>query len=117
VKVTINGFTYRTTIAVYGGKSYVPVRREVREGARIAYHEPLDVSIEFDHEPRTVDIPDDLAQALAADPVVRMAFDRLSYTHRKEYVDWITGAKREETRRRRVEQAMAMLRDGRRTPK
>jgi hypothetical protein len=117
VKVTINGFTYRTTIAVYGGKSYVPVRRKVREGARITYHEPLDVSIELDHEPRTVHLPDDFSGALAADPMVRTAFDKLSYTHRKEYVDWITGAKRGETRRRRVEQTLAMLRDGRRTPK
>jgi uncharacterized protein YdeI (YjbR/CyaY-like superfamily) len=67
-------------------------------------------------ESRLVEAPDDFESALATDPHIREIFDRLSYTHRKEYVVWITGAKREETRRRRIEQAMTMLREGTKTP-
>ena len=60
VSVTLDGYTYRSTVAVYGGRYYLPVRKEVREGARITPGEPLDVSITLDSAPRTVDVPDDL---------------------------------------------------------
>jgi hypothetical protein len=117
VAVTLNGYTYRTTIAVYGGRYYVPVRREVREGARVIPGQPLDVTVTLDQAPRTVEVPDDLGAALDGDPDLRATFDKLSYSHRKEYVDWIESARREATRRRRVEQAATMLRQGIRTPK
>jgi hypothetical protein len=117
VAVTLNGYTYRTTISVYGGQSYVPVRREIREASRITPCQPTDVAIELDTAPRVVEVPDDLAAALDAEAPLRQAFDQLSYSHRKEYVDWITGAKRHETRRQRIEKAASMLRQGVRTPK
>jgi hypothetical protein len=110
VKVTINGYTYRTTVAVYGGKSYLGVRREVREAAGVADGDRLTVGLEYDDEPRTVDLPEALRSALEADAASAAAFGKLSYTRKKEFIQWVTGAKRVETQRRRVEQAMAMLR-------
>ena len=85
VKVTINGYTYRTTIAVYGGKSYLGVRREVREAAGVAAGDRLTVGLEYDAEPRTVDLPDALRSALEADAAAAAAFEKLAYT-RKEGV-------------------------------
>jgi uncharacterized protein YdeI (YjbR/CyaY-like superfamily) len=110
VKVTIKATTYRTTIAVYGGKSYIGVRREVREAAGVADGEALTVGLEYDAELRTVDLPNVLRAGLEADARAASAFDRLSYTKQKEFVQWVTGAKRPETQRRRMEQAIAMLR-------
>jgi len=110
VKVTLNGYTYRTTIAVYGGKSYIGVRREVREAAGVAAGDRLTVGLEYDAQVRTVDLPQVLRVALEADAATAAAFEKLSYTRRKEFVQWVTGAKRAETQRRRMEQAMTMLR-------
>jgi bacteriocin resistance YdeI/OmpD-like protein/uncharacterized protein DUF1905 len=116
VRVTVNGHPFRSTVAVYGGRYYLPVKRELREAAGVAAGDSVVVELAADEEPRTVEPPADLAAALAADPVARAAFDGLSVTHRREYVDWVAGAKRAETRRRRVEQAVVLLRDGRRHP-
>jgi Bacteriocin-protection, YdeI or OmpD-Associated/Domain of unknown function (DUF1905) len=116
VRGTINGHPFRSTVAVYGGRYYLPVRRELREAAGVAAGDAVVVELEADEQPRSVDPPADLAGALAADPEAGVAFAGLSFTHQREYVEWVTGAKREETRRRRVEQAVAMLRDGRRHP-
>ena len=110
VSVTINGYTYRSRIAVYGGQSYLGVRREVREAAGVAAGDQLTVGLEYDAELRTVDLPEGLRSALAADAEAAAAFDRLSYTHRKELVQWVTGAKRAETQQRRIAQAKEMLR-------
>ena len=110
VKVTINGYTYRTTIAVYAGQYYVGVRREVREAAGVAADDQLRVGLEYDAELRAVDLPEGLRSALQADPEAAAAFDKLSHTDKKELVQWVTGAKRPETQRRRMEHAMASLR-------
>ena len=74
------------------------------------------VELELDAAPREVEPPSDLAAALDAEPRLRAFFDGLSFTHRREYAEWVTDAKREETRRRRVARAVEMLRDGIRTP-
>ncbi len=110
VRVTLNDYTYRTTIAVYGGKSYIGVRREVREAAGVAAGDPLTVGLEYDAEVRAVDLPPALRRVLEADAAAAAAFEKLSYTRKKEFMQWVTGAKRAETQRRRMEQAMAMLR-------
>jgi hypothetical protein len=112
VRVTINGFPYRSTISVYGGRSYLPVRKEIREGARVQKGDTVTVILELDDAPRVVDVPGDMASALGGDAEASAAFDRLPYTHRKEYVEWIDGAKREETRQRRIAQALERLRTG-----
>ncbi len=86
------------------------VRREVREAAAVAAGDQLAVGLEYDAEPRTVDLPDALRSALEADAGGAAAFEKLSYTRKKEFIQWVTGAKRAETQGRRPEQAMAMLR-------
>jgi bifunctional DNA-binding transcriptional regulator/antitoxin component of YhaV-PrlF toxin-antitoxin module len=106
VRVRVNGTELRTTVAVYGGRYYVGFNKEVRERAGIGPGDPLTVEIELDEEPRQVEVPPALESALAAEPEARAAFDRLSYTHRREYTEWIAEAKRDETRERRLEKAM-----------
>jgi hypothetical protein len=110
VKVTINGYSYRTTVAVYGGRYYLGVRREVREAAGVAAGEQLTVGLEYDAQLRTVDLAEVLRAALEADATSAAAFEKLSYTRKREFVQWVTGAKRAETQRRRMEQVLAMLR-------
>ena len=110
VRVTINGYTYRTTVAVYAGKFYLGVRREVRQAAGVTAGDQLTVGLEYDAELRTVDLPEPLRAALEADAALAAAFEKLSYTRKKEFVQWVTGAKRPETQQRRMEQAMVRLR-------
>jgi hypothetical protein len=109
VTLTINGHTYRVRIAVYSGQSYLGVRREIREAAGIEAGDQLTLVLEYDAELRTVELPDAVRSAVEADARTAAAFDRLSYTRKKELVEWVTGAKRPETQRRRMAQAMAML--------
>ena len=116
VRGTINGHPFRSTVAVYGGRSFLPVKKALREAAGVAAGDAVVIELEADEQPRTVDPPPDLAAALAADPEARAAFEGLSFTHQREYAQWVAEAKRETTRRRRVEQAVEMLRDGRRHP-
>jgi len=112
VRATINGYTYPTTIAVYGGKHYLPARREVREAAKLEPRKLVTVHLALDTGERTVDMPPDLARALAGDKKAKASFDGLSFSHRREYAQWIAGAKREETRAARVSKAVAALRAG-----
>jgi hypothetical protein len=113
VRGTIDGYPFRSTVASYGGRYYLPVNRVLQEGAGVAAGDRVTVELELDTAPRTVEVPADLAERLQADPAARDAFEGLSHTHRREYVDWIIGAKREETRQRRLDQTVAMLREGR----
>jgi hypothetical protein len=116
IRGTIAGHPFRSTIAVYGGRYYLPVKRALREAAGVAAGDTVLVELELDETPRTVEPPSDLRASLAADPEAGAAFERLSYTHRREYAEWVAEAKRAETRRRRVERALAMLREGRPSP-
>jgi hypothetical protein len=116
VRGTINGFPYRSSIMNMGGGHMMVVNRELREGAKVKGGDVVHVVMERDTEERTVEVPTDLKKALAAAPQAKTAFEKLSYTHRKEYVRWITEAKREETRRSRVEKSVKMLKAGTKTP-
>lgn len=116
VRGTINGAPFRSTIAVYEGHFYLGVNRQLWEAAGIAPGEKVIVELERDDEPRIVEVPEDLGAALDADPEVRAFFDGLSFTHRREYVGWITEAKREETRQRRITKTLSMLRKGTKHP-
>jgi hypothetical protein len=117
VRVTLNGgYTYRSTVSVYNGRYYLPLRREIREACGLAPDMPVEVTLALDGEPRTVQVPDDLAAAFAGNSEACAAFDCLSFTHQREYVEWITSAKRKETRTRRVAQTLEMLRIGVKTP-
>jgi len=109
VNVTLNGITYRSTIAVYGGKFYIPARREIRDAAKLAAGKRAHVTLEADTAARTVMVPSDLAKALSA-AKLRPAFDALSFTRRKEHVAQVTEAKRPETRVARIEKVVRALR-------
>ena len=116
VTVTVRGHAFRTTTMRYGGVDYVGLNREVREAAGIAAGEMTTFEVVLDTGPREVEVPVELELALEADSAARAAFDKLSYTHRKEYARWIAEAKRNETRARRVARAVEMLRAGVQTP-
>lgn len=117
VRVTLNGdYTYRSTVSVYGGRYLLPIRREIREACGLEPGMSVEVALALDEEPRQVEVPDDLASAFAGAQAARTVFDLLSFTHQREYVEWIAGAKREETRTRRVAQTLEMLRNGVKTP-
>ena len=112
VRVTINGYTYRSSIAPLGGVSMLGISDEVRRNAGVAGGDEIDVDLELDLEPRDVTVPADFAAALETDPDARAAFDRLSYSNRLRHVLSIEGAKTDETRQRRVAKAIGELRTG-----
>jgi bacteriocin resistance YdeI/OmpD-like protein/uncharacterized protein DUF1905 len=109
VRVTLNGAKYRSTIAVYGNRYYLPARKEVREAAKLVPGGRARVSLEVDAAPRTVTVPADLARALSA-AKLRPSFDAFSFTHRREFVEWIRSAKRAETRSARIPKVVAQVR-------
>lgn len=113
VRVTINGHTYRSTVATLGGEFMLPVSAEVRELAGVTAGDEVDVAIELDTEPREVTIPPDFAGALDGDGDARRVFDGLSYSNKRRLVTSIEDAKTAETRRRRIANVVGMLREGR----
>jgi bacteriocin resistance YdeI/OmpD-like protein/uncharacterized protein DUF1905 len=112
VRVTVGGHTYRSTIAVYGDRFFLPLNRANREAAGVAAGETVEVELELDDEPRTVDVPEELGAALAGDPKAGAAFDALSYTHRREWAEWVAEAKRADTRLRRAAKVVEGVRAG-----
>jgi hypothetical protein len=109
VTATINGFSYRTSVAAMGGRFLMPVSAQVRQDAGVAAGDVVDVDLEPDEAPRTVTVPDDLAAALAGDPAAAAAFARLSYSHQQRHVLAVEAAKAPETRQRRIAKAVADL--------
>ena len=110
VKVTLNGYTYRSTIALMGGPPFIPLRRSHREAAGLEGGESLEVIVELDEDPRTVDPPADLVKALEAVPGAWQRWAALSYTHQREHVEAIEGARAPETRARRIGRAVDAVR-------
>lgn len=117
VTVSVNGHPpYRTTVAIYGGVGWIGVRKEHRAQYRVDVGDVVKLNVERDDAPREVIPPPELQVALAGDEKARAMYDSLSYTHRREYARWVEEAKRQETRNRRAERAVEMLRVGRRDP-
>jgi hypothetical protein len=114
VRVTIGGHTYRSTVAVMGGRYLLPLSTKNRAGAGVTAGDDVDVEVELDTEPREFVVPSDLMAALEGDGAAREAFERLSYSHRRRHVLAIEEAKTPGTRQRRVTTALEMLREGRR---
>jgi hypothetical protein len=112
VKVTIRGHTWRTTPGVYDGVGHIVVNRAAKAATGVDAGDRVRIRMELDTEPRTVEVPRDLAAALAADPAAKQSFASMSFTHRREYVQWVEEAKRPETRRRRIASTVARVRDG-----
>lgn len=110
VLVTINGYTYRGTVAVMGGVFMLPVSAEHRQRAGVAAGDEVEVELELDTEPREVAVPADLATALDGDAAAHRAFDDLSYSAQRRHVLAVEGAKTAETRQRRIDAVMTSLR-------
>jgi len=108
---TVNGVPYQSSVMPYGGRGlFLGVHKATRDTAGVFPGERVDVVISRDDRPRVLEIPAELAAALAADPEAQAAFDRLSFTNRKEIATSVAEAKRPETRERRLAAAMARLR-------
>ena len=110
VKVTLNGYTFRTTIAAMGGPPCIGIRTSYREAAGLEGGEKIDVRVALDDEPRVVTPPADLVKALKAAPPAWDRWRELSYTHQREHAEAAEGAKKPETRARRIANAVAMVR-------
>jgi bacteriocin resistance YdeI/OmpD-like protein/uncharacterized protein DUF1905 len=113
VRVTIGGYTYRSSIASMGGRYMLGVSNETRERTGVAAGDEVDVDIELDPEPREVSVPDDFAAALDGDADARRAFDGLSYSNKRRFLIPIDEAKTSETRQRRIATTVDRLREGR----
>jgi hypothetical protein len=112
VRATIKGYAWRTSIAPMGGKFWVGVSAEVRASAGVAGGDAVDIELEVDDAPRVVEVPADFAAALAASPAEKARFEKLSYSHQRRHVMAIDAAKAPETRARRIEGALKILREG-----
>ena len=113
VRVTVNGYSYRSTVASMGGVAMVSLSAEHRAGAGVAGGDEVEVDLELDTAPREVEVPADLAAALDAEPAARSTFDGLSYSNKSWHVLQDTGAKTDETRRRRIARSVELLKQGR----
>ena len=109
VEVDLNGYRFRTTVGVMGGKHLVPVNADTRRQAGVAAGDAVHVTLTVATAPRTVDVPDDLAAALAAEPAAATFFAGLSNSLQRMHVDNVNVAKTAETRQRRVEKCIALF--------
>lgn len=113
VTVTVDGFSYRSSIARMGDRYMVGMSTERREAAGVTVGDTYDVDVELDTAPREVELPDDLGAALDAEPAAKEFWQTLSYSKQQWHVLQVTGAKKPETRAKRVAAAVAMLAEGR----
>lgn len=109
VKVTLNGYTYRSTIASMGGTIFIPLRKSNREAAGLVGGETIKVRLDLDMEKREVKPPADFVKVLKAQPQAWERWQELSFTHQREFVEAIEGAKKSETRTRRIDGAVEMI--------
>ena len=117
VKVTYDGVPYRGSLAKMGHHChFLLVRKDIRKLIGKNAGDEVWVTVQRDLEERIVEVPDDLQSLFTQNPETKALYDKLSYTHRKEYVRWITDAKRPETRTKRLEKTIAMLLDKKKNP-
>lgn len=112
VRAVLNGYEFRTTIGVMKGMSLVPVSKAVRDAGGLSAGDTLTVTLTVDDSPREVDMPADLAAALAAEPAAAAFFDGLSNSLQRYHVDQVTSAKTDATRERRIAKAIGLFLDG-----
>lgn len=113
VRVTINSYTYRSSVASMGGRFMLPVSAEVREAARVGAGDRVDVDLDLDTQPRDVTVPHDLQAALDEDAQAKRCFDKLSYSNKRRFVLSVEDAKSPETRQRRIAKTVSVLGEGR----
>ena len=112
VKLSVNGYAYRSTVATMDGKSMVGFSAAHRAASGLKGVDEVEIEIELDTEPRVIEVPADLAAALDAEPRARETFDKLSNSLKGYHVSQVLDAKTPETRQRRIEKSVAVLRDG-----
>lgn len=113
VKGNIDGYSFRSSLMPHGdGRHYMVVNRAIRDRIDKSAGDMVKVVMGLDSEPRTVTVPDDLKRALAENSRASDILDAMAYSHKKAYVDWIEGAKKAETRERRIVRAVEMLSEG-----
>jgi Bacteriocin-protection, YdeI or OmpD-Associated/Domain of unknown function (DUF1905) len=112
VVVTINGYSYRNTVAVYGDEYLIGVAMEHRGPAGVKPGDVIEVDLELDSARREVEVPKDFAEALVGAPEAKAAFEALSYSNKRRLTLSIEDAKSPETRQRRIEKSVAQLREG-----
>jgi hypothetical protein len=113
VAVTVNGYSFRSSIAKMGGSHWLGVSAERRTEGGLTGGEVYDLDIELDATPRVVEVPGDLRAALDADPAASAFWETLSFSSRRYHVDQLTAAKTAETRARRVAKSIGLLAEGR----
>jgi hypothetical protein len=112
IRVTLNGYTYRTTVGSMNGVAMISVSADVRAQSGVNAGDELDIELELDTSPRELTVPDDLRAAIDRDPKARETFDRLSYSNRQWHVLQVESARTAETRERRIGKSVAALRQG-----
>lgn len=112
VRIAVNGYAYRSTVATVDGRYMVGFSAAHREASGLAGGDEVDVEIDLDTEPRVVEVPSDLQAALDAEPRAKATFERLSNSVKGYHVSQVLGAKSDETRQRRIEKSVAVLREG-----
>jgi len=116
VKAMIEGVPYRGILTRMGTECHLLiVLKEIREKIGKTFGDEVKITVELDTEPRLIEIPEDLMKELKKDKEAKAFFDKLSYTHQREYVMWINEAKREETRQNRVVKTIEMLKKGKKS--
>jgi hypothetical protein len=110
VVVTVSGHEpFRTTIASYGGTGWIGLRKAQRDDLMVGEGDEITMTVELDEVPRIAEVPPELAAALASNLEATIAFESLSFSHTREYAEWVGGAKRPITRERRAEQAIERI--------
>jgi hypothetical protein len=116
VVALVNGVEYRSRLMVYGGETWLGLTNAFRKQLGVGEGDTVEVELDRDDAPREVQVPAEFQKELDADDEARAAFEKLSFTHRREYAEWIASAKRADTRERRLARALEMLRAGSKTP-
>lgn len=111
VTITVNGHSWTSRVVIMRGRHLLGLSNANRKAAGVATGDEVDVDLELDTDPRVIVEPPDFARALDADPVARAAYDRLADSHKREHLRAVESAKKLDTRARRIEKALAMLRD------
>lgn len=115
ILATIDGVPYRGSLVRMGTECHLLlILKEIRERIGKTFGDEVEIAVQEDIDPRVVSVPEDLRVALEADPAAQAFFDNLAYSHRREYVMWIEEAKRPETRLKRVQGTVKMLKEGKR---
>jgi hypothetical protein len=114
VVVSVNGYKYRNTVGVMGGKHMISISAAVRKETGLKGGDPIHVTLAVADTPREIELPEDFAAALSAKPKTRPFFDELSNSLQRYHIDNVNGAKSAETRQRRIEKTISLFREGKR---